>query len=142
MVFLSSQLRLEDLSDIKEEIYAYNWFLLSTRIQNKDIKYDNELYAMKNRLLWYPFIHKEPLFNYLMTDKYYLRSNLYKTAGNMTEIVCMKKIHSYEVTNKEKRFIHEEKRIFNEKNIIEMFNYFRKNNYREISVCEYVLLSK
>ncbi len=139
MVFLSSQIKLENLPDTKEEICKYDWFLFSIMIKTKNIKYDDELYRMYNRMIWYPFIHKKPLFIYLMTDNHYFKSSLYGILGNTSEIVCMGNISSFTPCNKKNIFIPEEKRIFKEKDIMDMFEIFKKNNFKGNPVCGYVL---
>ncbi len=139
MVFLSSQIKLEDLPNTKEEICNYKWFLFSIMIHDKDIRYDNELNNMYDRLVWYPFTHKETLFNYLISDSYYFRSNLYSVLKNTAEILCMSKIYDLQTKNDRNILIPEEKRIFKEKDIMDMFDYFKRNNFKENPICEYEL---
>ncbi len=142
IVFLSSQIKLEDLPDRKETFNNYEWFLFSIMIQRKDIRHDDELYNMYDRLIYYPFVHTETLFNYLMSDNYYFKSNLYSVLKNTAEIICMKKINSFEFTSGRKILIPEEKRRFDKEDIFNMFDYFKRNNFRENPICEYVLPSQ
>ncbi len=142
MVFLSSQIKLEDLPDTKEKFSNYGWFLFSIMIQSKDIRHDDELCNMYNRLTCYPFVHTETLFNYLMSDNYYFKSNLYSVLKNTAEIICMRKINNFEFANDKKTLIPEEKRKFDKEDIYNMFDFFKRNNFRENPICQYVLSSK
>ena len=47
--------------------------------------------------------------------------------------------NSQEITDRDKEVIKQEERLFGEEDIRRMFSLFEKNNFRENSICEYVL---
>ena len=95
---------------------------------------------MYYRLIWYPIFYKEKIYNYLLTDKYYYTSLLYQTLKGYAQIISMKNVkNSHEITDHDKEVIKEEERLFGEEDIRRMFNLFVRNNFRENSICKYVL---
>lgn len=75
-----------------------------------------------------------------MSDNYYFKSILHEIFENYAQIICMKKVKNYEeIQSYEKEVINQEDRIFREDDIRDMFDYFEINNFRENSICEYVL---
>lgn len=141
MVFISSQLPLTELQDNPiDKIASMDWFLFSSVVKNKNYKQDNELNEMYNRLLFYPIFYGDKLYNYLMTDSYFYETNLYKTTVYSRKYICMNKIKRFEeIVDFNKEVFKQEERIFGEDDIKKMFDCFKRNNFRELSVCEYML---
>ena len=141
MVFISSQLPLTEIQTIsQEEILNQDWFLSDWQIKNKKYQSDESLKKMYYRLIWYPIFYKEKIYNYLLTDKYYYTSPLYQTLKGYVQIISMKNVKkSHEITDHDKEVIKQEERLFGEEDIRRMFNLFERNNFRENTICEYVL---
>ena len=141
MVFISSQLQLTKLQTIsQEEILNQDWFLFDWRIKNKKYLSDENLNKMYYRLIWYPIFYKEKIYNYLLTDKYYYTCQLSQIIKGYAQIISMKNVkNSHEITDHDKEVIKEEERLFGEEDIRRMFNLFERNNFRENTICEYVL---
>lgn len=152
MIFISSLTPLQDIPSTKDQIINNDWFLFSSGVRNKAIRFDNELYHMCNRLYWYPFFYRDTLYNYLMSDNYYYKSNLYKTMKNISQMICMRRIDKYEdikhdktIDDKTKRFqlrdltVKEKDMIFKKDDIYKMFDAFTKNNFRQNQICEYIM---
>lgn len=139
MIFISSKTPLSGLPDTKEEIYKYDWFIFSSTITNKDYHSDEHLYRIYNNLIWYPLLYKDKLYNYLLTDEYYYESKLHNVIEHqITEITIMEKF-KYIYKPGIVEIIQKQDRIFGEDDIRDMFLTFRKNNFRENPVCEYIL---
>lgn len=97
MVFISSQLPLTELQTISQEkIFNQDWFLFDWQIKNKKYQSDENLNKMYYRLIWYPIFYKDKLYNYLMSDNYYFKSNLYKMMENHAQIVCMRRVKNFD----------------------------------------------
>ena len=141
MVFISSQLALAELQTMSsEEICNQDWFLFDWQIKTKKYYSDENLDKMYYRLIWYPIFYRERIYNYLISDKYYLSSQLYNTLKGYAQIISMKKVkNSHEIMDRDKEVIRQEDRLFGEKDIRDMFDYFERNNFRENPICEYVL---
>ena len=141
MVFISSQLPLTELQiTSQEEIFNQDWFLFDLQIKNKKYLSDENLNKMYYRLIWYPIFYKERIYNCLLTDKYYYTNPLYQALKGYAQIISMKNVkNSHEITDRDKEVIKQKDRLFGEEDIRRMFNLFEKNNFREISICEYVL---
>lgn len=141
MIFISSTVPFDQIPNTHEGIDKTGWFLFSIRIDNKNYEKDWELYKMYSRLHWYPFFYKEKLYNYLMSDNFYFKSNFYKDVmKHCGEFICMSKVKRLEeITDYDKEVIKEKDFIFKEKDIKKMFDSFRENNFKKNHVCEYVL---
>ena len=141
MIFISSQLPLTKLQTMsQEEILNQDWFLFDCQIKNKKYLSDRYLNKMYYRIIWYPIFYKERIYNYLLTDKYYYACPLYQALKGYTQIISMKNVkNSHEITDRDKEVIRQEDRLFGEEDIRRMFNLFERNNFRENSICEYVL---
>lgn len=152
MIFISSLTPLQDIPSTKDQITNKDWFLFSSGIRTKDIRHDDELYHMYNRLYWYPFLYEHKLYNYLISDNYYYKSNLYEIMQNTFQIICMRKVSKYEdikysktIDSKTKSLllsdltIKEKDMIFKEDDICKMFDVFKKNNFRKNQICEYII---
>ena len=98
MIFISSKLPLTEIESLtpSEIRNKTDWFLFNCRIRNKKYWKDDNLYHMHNRLYWYPIFYKDKLYNYLMSDNYYFRSNLYKMMGNHAQIIYMKRVKNFD----------------------------------------------
>ena len=140
MIFVSSTVQLNQIPASKEELCKSDWFLFSTTIKSKDYLKDYELYGIYHKLCLYPYFHIQNLYNYLISDHYYYKSDLYNTMQNSAQLTCMKKVKHYdEITNWDEETINEERHIFREYDIKKMFESFRENNFRENPVCEFML---
>ena len=119
MVFISSQLPLTEIQTIsQEEILNQDWFLFDCQIKNKKYLSDRYLNKMYYRLIWYPIFYKERIYNYLLTDKYYYTSPLYKILKGYAQIIYMKNVKgSHEITDHDKEVIKQEERLFGEEDI-------------------------
>ena len=136
MTFISSQVPLSDLSDTKEEIYNMEWFLFHTNIRSKE----EAIREIHDYLIYYSFFYRQKVHIYLMTDKYYWKTDLFNTIQNSCCIRCMSNVKEFdEIKDWETEFIKNENRIFGEKDIGQMINLMEKNNFRENPICEYVL---
>ena len=140
MVFISSQLPLTEIQTIsQEEILNQDWFLFDWQIKNKKYLLDRYLNKMYYRLIWYSIFYKEKIYNYLITDKYYYSSPLYQSLKGYAQIIFIKNIkNSHEITDRDKEVIKQEDRLFGEEDIKKMFDYFKRNNFKENPICEYV----
>ena len=98
MIFISSKIPLTEIESLtlNEIRNKTDWFLFDYQIRNKKYWKDNNLYHMYNRLYWYPIFYKDKLYNYLMSDNYYFRSNLYKMMENHAQIICMKRVKNFD----------------------------------------------
>ena len=98
MIFISSKIPLTEIESLtlNEIRNKTDWFLFDYQIRNKKYWKDNNLYHMYNRLYWYPIFYKHKLYNYLMSDNYYFRSNLYKMMENHAQIICMKRVKNFD----------------------------------------------
>lgn len=140
MIFVSSTVPLNQISTSKEKIRKSDWFLFSTMVNKKDYQKDNELNGIYYQLYLYPYFYTQNLYNYLISDHYYYKSDLYNTMKNSAQLTCMKNANHYdEISNWDKEVINEERHIFKEDDIRKMFGSFRENNFRENPVCEVVL---
>ena len=140
MVFISSQLPLTEIQTIsQEEILNQDWFLFDLKIKNKKYQSDENLNKMYYRLIWYPIFYKDKLYNYLMSDNYYFKSNLYKMMENHAQIIYMKRVKNFdEIKDYDREVIKQEDRIFGEEDIKKMFGCFERNNFNKNPICEYV----
>ena len=141
MVFISSQLPLTEIQTIsQEEILNQDWFLFDWQIKNKKYLSDENLNKMYYRLIWYPIFYKKRIYNYLLTDKYYYTCPLSQTLKGYAQIISMKNVKgSHEITDRDKEVIKQEERLFREEDIRRMFNLLERNNFKENSICKYVL---
>ena len=142
MIFISSKLPLAEIESLtpSEIQNKTDWFLFDYQIRNKKYWKDDNLYHMHNRLYWYPIFYKDKLYNYLMSDNYYFKSNLYKMMENHAQIICMKRVKNFdEIKDYDREVIKQEYRIFGEEDIKRMFDCFERNNFNENPICEYVL---
>ena len=141
MVFISSQLPLAELQTMSsKEICNQDWFLFDWQIKTKKYWKDDNLCHMRNRLFWYSIFYEDKLYNYLMSDNYYFKDNLYKMMKNHIQIICMKRVKNFdEIKDYDREVIKQEERLFGEDNIKKIFDCFERNNYRENPVYEYVL---
>ena len=141
MIFISSLLPLTELGNKStNQITNMDWFLFSALIKNKNYRHDDELDMMKDKLTLYPIFYTDQLYNYLMTDNYYYKTDLYNTMRNSFKYISMKKVKLHEgIIDFKKETINQEERIFGEYDIKIMFDCFRENNFRKNPVCEYVL---
>ena len=98
MIFISSKIPLTEIESLtlNEIRNKTDWFLFDYQIRNKKYWKDNNLYHMYNRLYWYPIFYKDKLYNYLMSDNYYFKSNLYKMMENHAQIICMKRVKNFD----------------------------------------------
>lgn len=95
---------------------------------------------MYYRLIWYPIFYRERIYNYLISDKYYLSSQLYNTLKGYAQIISMKRVkRSDEIIDFDKEVIKQEDRLFGEDDIRDIFDCFERNNFRENPIFEYVL---
>ena len=119
MIFISLTVPFNQIPNTHEGIDKTGWFLFSIRIDNKNYEKDWELYKMYSRLHWYPFFYKEKLYNYLMSDNFYFKSNFYKDVmKHCGEFICMSKVKRLEeITDYDKEVIKEKDFIFKEDNI-------------------------
>ena len=141
MIFISSKLPLTEIESLtpSEIRNKTDWFLFDYQIRNKKYWKDDNLYHMHNRLYWYPIFYKDKLYNYLMSDNYYFKSNLYKMMENHAQIICMRRVKNFdEIKDYDREVIKQEDRIFGEEDIKKMFDYFERNNFKENPICEYV----
>ena len=92
MVFISSQLPLTELQTMSSEEMQSGLVLIRLADQNQKIHSDKNLDKMCYRLIWYLIFYKEKIYNYLMSDKYYFSSQLYKTLKCYAQIISMKKV--------------------------------------------------
>ena len=141
MIFISSKMPLAEIESLtpSEIQNKTDWFLFDYQIRNKKYWKDDNLYHMHNRLYWYPIFYKDKLYNYLMSDNYYFKSNLYKMMENYAQIICMRQVKNFdEITDYDREVIKQEDRIFGEEDIKKMFDYFERNNFRKNSIYEYV----
>ena len=141
MIFISSKLPLAEIEILtpNEIRNKTDWFLFDCQIRNKKYWKDDNLYHMYNRLYWYPIFYKDKLYNYLMSDNYYFRSNLYKMMENHAQIIYMRRVKNFdEIKDYDREVIKQEDRILGEEDIKKMFNYFERNNFKENPICEYV----
>ena len=140
MIFVSSTVPLNKIPASKEEIYKMDWFLFSATIRNKDYLKDNELYGICYQLHLYPYFYSRKLYNYLMSDHYYYKSHLYNTMQNSAKLTSMKKVkHCNEIINWDEEVINEENHIFTDSDIEKMFDFFKENNFKRNSICEFIL---
>ena len=88
MIFISSKLPLTEIETLTQNEIRNktDWFLFDYQIRNKKYWKDDNLYHMHNRLYWYPIFYKDKLYNYLMSDNYYFKSNLYKIMEIMLKL--------------------------------------------------------
>ena len=136
MTFISSQVPLSDLPDTKEEIYNMEWFLFHTNIRSKE----EAIREIHYYLMYYSFFYRQNVHVYLMTNKYYWKTDLFNTIQNSCCIRCMPNVKEFdEIKDWDTEFIKSKNRIFGEKDIGQMINLMEKNNFRENHICEYVL---
>ena len=136
MTFISSQVSLLDLPDTKEEIYNMEWFLFHTNIRSKE----DAIREIHDYLIYYSFFYRQKVYVYLMTDKYYWKTDLFNTIQDSCCIRCMSRVKEFdEIKDWDTEFIKSENRIFGENDIKQMMDLMEKNNFRENQICEYVL---
>ena len=136
MTFISSQVPLSALPDKKEEIYSMEWFLFHTNIKDKN----EALIEIHDYLMYYSFFYRQKVYIYLMTDRYYWKTNLFNTIPNSYSIRCMPKVKEYdEIKDWDTEFIKQEERLFGEEDLKQMMILMDKNNFRENPICEFVL---
>lgn len=87
MVFIATHTPIEQIYTI-EDISSQDWFLLQTNINLKSLS-DEVMYQTWQRIIWYPYWYTEKLHLYLMTDKYYYKTQIY----NLLPHTCMHMIH-------------------------------------------------
>ena len=141
MIFISSNMPLAEIEALtpNEIRNKTDWFLFDCQIKNKKYWKDDNLYHMHNRLYWYPIFYKDKLYNYLMSDNYYFKSNLYKMMENHAQIIYMRRVKNFdEIKDYDREVIKQEDRIFGEEDIKNMFDYFERNNFNKNPICEYV----
>lgn len=143
MIFISSKVPLSLIPITKEEICEFDWFLFDSSIRNKDYLRDDSLDIEFNRLCIYPVFYADKLYNYLMSDNYYYKTNLFNTLRNMHTFPIMDKVLELcEITDYDTQTINKEKRIYKREDVKKMFESFRENNFKENPICEYVLDKK
>lgn len=141
MVFIATTVPIEELKSKDDILYTYDYFLLETRIQNKDLKKDDALYYKYLDIRLYPYWHNEPLHMYLISNNYYYNSNLYDILGNSCMITKAKKIPEYHSEENVKAFpiLQAEERIMTEQDILKGFEKFKENNFKKNSIVEVIL---
>lgn len=112
------------------------WFLFHTNIKSKE----EVIAEIHDYLMYYSFFYRQKVYVYLMTDKYYWKTDLFNTIQNSCYIRCMSKVKEFdEIKDWDIEFIKSENRIFGEDDIKQMMDLMEKNNYKENPIFEYVL---
>lgn len=138
---MSSTIPIGDIHS-QEDFKIDDFFLLDTLVRGKDYIKDDKLDLAYWRMSLYPFYYNKRLYNYLMSDNYYYKSALYKIFPNIADCVLLEKIPPYfsERTNTEKYpIIEKEKRICETKDVKEIFEKFKKNNFKNNPIIEIIL---
>ena len=141
MVFIATTIPIEELKSKDDILYTYDYFLLETRIQNKNIKYDELLYGEYLVVCLYPYWHNKPLHIYLISNSYYYNSNLYEVLGSSCSIRQLRNMPKYYSEENVKAYpmLPIEERIMTEQDILEGFEKFRENNFKKNPIVEVII---
>lgn len=132
MVFLCIPESLNDFRKRNREtnVSEVDWLLFDNSIKNKSLKCTgNNMFNLEcymSRIVWYPIWYKEPLYCYLMTDKYFNSLNLFGGRfENSGAIWNMKRVPNEEIESDYPRVLRDE-RIFGGDDFDEVDEYIYK----------------